>query len=249
MLELDGLGRRYGSRWAVRELSATLRPGEVVGFLGPNGAGKTTTIKMIAGLLIPSEGSVRLCGHDVEKEPEQAKQRLAYVPDRPYVPERLSARELLRYVAGLYGLEPAVVDELGVMELARFGLAGREDDLLGTYSHGMRQRALLASAFMRRPSGLLVDEPMVGLEPAGARLVKRMLRQAAEGGAVVLMSTHTLSVVEEVCDRVLMVGRGRLVADGDPRDLVAQMAARGGDEEANLEDLLIALTSEKGETP
>ena len=249
MLELDGLGRRYGSRWAVRELSATLHPGEVVGFLGPNGAGKTTTIKMIAGLLIPSEGSVRLCGHDVEREPEQAKQRLAYIPDRPYVPERLSARELLRYVAGLYGLEPAVVDERGMVELARFGLAGREDDLLGTYSHGMRQRALLASAFMRGPSVLLVDEPMVGLDPAGARLVKRMMRQAAEEGAVVLMSTHTLSVVDEVCDRVLMVGGGRLVADGAPRELVSQMAHRGEDEELNLEDLLIALTSEKGENP
>ena len=195
MLELKGIGRRYGTRWAVRELTSTLAPGQLVGFLGPNGAGKTTTIKMIAGLLVPSEGTVTIDGFDVVTSAEEAKRRLAYIPDRPYVPERLSPRELLRYVAGLYGLDDAVADTRGIEELGRFGLAGREDDLLGNYSHGMRQRVLLASAFMRDPALFLVDEPMVGLDPQGARLVKRVLREAADAGACVLMSTHTLTVV------------------------------------------------------
>lgn len=244
MLELTDLGRRYGTRWAVRHLDVGLRGGEVVGFLGPNGAGKTTTIKMIAGLLVPSEGTARIDGCDVVQDPEGAKRRLAYIPDRPYVPERLSARELLELVAGLYGLEPSVVTERGLGELRRFGLAGREDDLLSTYSHGMRQRALLAAAFMREPRVLLVDEPMVGLDPQGARLVKRVLREAADAGAAVLMSTHTLSVVEEVCDRVLVVGSGKLLADGTVAELRALV---GGDKEATLEELFIALTGHSDE--
>jgi len=246
MLELSGLGRRFGSRWAVRELSATLQAGQVVGFLGPNGAGKTTTIKMIAGLLVPSEGSARIDGHDVVKEREEAKRRLAYIPDRPYVPERLSARELLEYVAGLYGLDQGVVADRGMRALARFGLASREDDLLSSYSHGMRQRALLAAAFMRDPRVLLVDEPMVGLDPQGARLVKRVLREAADAGAVVLMSTHTLSVVEELCDRVLVVGSGQLLADGSVAELKERVAHPAGDS-ATLEELFIALTGRSDE--
>jgi ABC-2 type transport system ATP-binding protein len=241
-LELSQLGRRYGSRWAVRELDAALRPGEVVGFLGPNGAGKTTSIKMIAGLLVPSEGAVRVDGHDVQVEPELAKQRLAYIPDRPYVPERLSARELLAYVAGLYGLGRDIVETRGLEQLERFGLGGREDDLLGSYSHGMRQRVLLASAMMREPKVLLVDEPMVGLDPQGARLVKRVLREAAEGGAVVLMSTHTLTVVEEICDRVLVMRQGELVADGTVPELQAMIPPTDDGLPPTLEDLFIALT-------
>lgn len=247
MLELDDVGRRYGSRWAVRHLSATLLPGQVVGFLGPNGAGKTTSIKLIAGLLVPSEGAVRVNGHDVKTAPDRAKRDLAYIPDRPYVPERLSARELLSYVAGLYGLTPDVVDTVGIQELARFGLAGREDDLLGSYSHGMRQRVLLASAMMRKPKVFLVDEPMVGLDPQGARLVKRVLREAATDGAVVLMSTHTLQVVEELCDRVLVMRQGALVADGTVDDLRRLVPQAEGSEQITLEDLFIALTGHSEE--
>jgi ABC-2 type transport system ATP-binding protein len=243
VLELVGLSRRFGTRWAVHGLQATLAPGQVVGFLGPNGAGKTTSIKMIAGLLVPSEGRVKIDGIDVAEKPEQAKQLLAYIPDRPYVPERLSARELLAYVAGLYGLPDSVVQERGYKELQRFGLRGREDDLLGTYSHGMRQRVLLAAAFMREPKVLLVDEPMVGLDPQGMRLVKRVLREVADKGAVVLMSTHTLDVVEEVCDRVLVMGRGKLVADGTVPELKAKLPSANG----TLEDLFIALTGSSDE--
>jgi len=246
MLVLESLSRRFGHRTAVEPLDITLRPGEVVGFLGPNGAGKTTTIKMIAGLLIPSTGRVLVDGVDNVTHPEAAKQRLAYIPDRPYVPERLSARELLTFIAGLYGMDAAVVDDLGMAELARFGLKGREDDLLGGYSHGMRQRVLLASAFMRRPKVLLVDEPMVGLDPQGMRLVKRVLREAAEAGAVVLMSTHTLDIVEEVCDRVLVMGRGRLLADGKVADLVATLDVKDG-RSATLEDLFLKLTGSSEE--
>ena len=245
MLALLDLSRRFGARMAVQGLHAQLEPGQVVGFLGPNGAGKTTTIKMIAGLLVPSSGQVLIDGIDAAREPERAKARLAYIPDRPYVPERLSARELLRYVAGLYGLEEGVVEERGMAELARFGLRGREDDLLGSYSHGMRQRVLLAAALMRTPRVLLVDEPMVGLDPQGMRLVKRVLREVADTGAVVLMSTHTLDVVEEVCDRVLVMGRGRLVADGTVAELKARMPAR--ETPPTLEDLFIALTGASDE--
>jgi ABC-2 type transport system ATP-binding protein len=243
VLVLNDLSRRFGTRWAVQGLSADLRAGQVVGFLGPNGAGKTTSIKMIAGLLVPTSGTIHLDGIDVATAPESAKRRLAYIPDRPYVPERLSARELLAYVAGLYGLAGAVVDERGMEELARFGLRGREDDLLGTYSHGMRQRVLLAAALMRAPKVLLVDEPMVGLDPQGMRLVKRVLREVADTGAVVLMSTHTLDVVEEVCDRVLVMGRGKLVADGTVPELMSRLPSASG----TLEDLFIALTGSSDE--
>jgi ABC-2 type transport system ATP-binding protein len=247
MLQLVDLGRRFGTRWAVRDLNIVLKEGEVVGFLGPNGAGKTTSIKMIAGLLVPSTGKVVVDGKDTAVDPEGAKMRLAYIPDRPYVPERLSARELLSYVAGLYGLPDDVVDDVGMRELARFGLRGREDDLLGTYSHGMRQRVLLAAALMRTPRLLLVDEPMVGLDPQGMRLVKRVLQDVAAQGAVVLMSTHTLDVVEEVCDRVLVMGKGKLVADGTVPELLARLPAQDGAEPPTLEDLFIALTGTSDE--
>jgi ABC-2 type transport system ATP-binding protein len=246
MLVLESLSRTFGHRTAVDALNVSLMPGQVVGFLGPNGAGKTTTIKMIAGLLIPSTGRVLIDGVDNVRAPEEAKRRLAFIPDRPYVPERLSARELLRFIAGLYGLPDDVVDDAGMRELARFGLKGREDDLLGGYSHGMRQRVLLASAFMRRPRVLLVDEPMVGLDPQGMRLVKRVLREAANDGAVVLMSTHTLDIVEEVCDRVLVMGRGRLLADGGVKDLVAGLDLKDG-QPATLEDLFLKLTGSSDE--
>jgi ABC-2 type transport system ATP-binding protein len=246
MLVLEGLTRRFGHRTAVSGLDATLHPGQVVGFLGPNGAGKTTTIKMIAGLLVPSSGRVLVDGVDNVRSPEEARRKLAYIPDRPYVPERLSARELLAFIAGLYGIDGAVVDDVGIRELHRFGLKGREDDLLSSYSHGMRQRVLLASAFMRRTRVLLVDEPMVGLDPQGMRLVKRVLREAADAGAVVLMSTHTLDIVEEVCDRVLVMGRGRLLADGAVGELVGRLPVRNG-ERATLEDLFLQLTGSSEE--
>jgi ABC-2 type transport system ATP-binding protein len=246
MLVLESLSRRFGDRSAVDTLDVTLKPGQVVGFLGPNGAGKTTTIKMIAGLLVPSTGRVLIDGVDNVRFPEEAKRRLAYIPDRPYVPERLSARELLRFIAGLYGMSGDVVDDVGMHQLARFGLKGREDDLLGSYSHGMRQRVLLASAFMRQPRVLLVDEPMVGLDPQGMRLVKRVLREAADAGAVVLMSTHTLDIVEEVCDRVLVMGRGRLLADGAVSDLVGGLDVAEG-RQATLEDLFLKLTGSSEE--
>ncbi len=241
-LVLDDVGRRYADRWAVRHVSAALQPGQVTGFLGPNGAGKTTTMKLVAGLLVPTEGTVHISGVDVAQDPEAAKARLAYVPDRPYVPERLTARELLHYVAGLFGLSGEVVRTRGLDELARFGLAGREDDLLRTYSHGMRQRALLAASFMRQPELLLIDEPMVGLDPEGRRLIKRMLRRAAEEqGACVLMSTHTLDVVDELCDRVLVMNHGRLLADGTAADLRALVnTERPAD--VTLEDVFFALT-------
>jgi ABC-2 type transport system ATP-binding protein len=247
MLVLEQLTRRFGHRVAVADLNVALKPGEVIGFLGPNGAGKTTTIKMIAGLLVPSAGRVLVDGIDNVKDAEGAKRKLAYIPDRPYVPERLSARELLHFVAGLYGVDRAVVDDVGMRELARFGLKGREDDLLGGYSHGMRQRVLLASAFMRQPRVLLVDEPMVGLDPQGMRLVKRVLREAADAGAVVLMSTHTLDVVAEVCDRVLVMGKGKLLADGTVPDLVQSLPVGAGGTPATLEDLFLKLTGSSDE--
>jgi ABC-2 type transport system ATP-binding protein len=247
VLVLKDLSRHFGHRYAVRHLSADLRAGQVVGFLGPNGAGKTTSIKMIAGLLVPSDGTVEVDGIDVHMDPERAKARLAYIPDRPYVPERLSARELLAYVAGLYGLDPYLVEQRGLEELARFGLRGREDDLLGTYSHGMRQRVLLAAALMRAPKVLLVDEPMVGLDPQGMRLVKRVLREVADSGAVVLMSTHTLDVVEEVCDRVLVMGKGKLVADGTVPELLGKLSPSASGVTPTLEDLFIALTGSSDE--
>ncbi|GAB4444113.1 MAG: ABC transporter ATP-binding protein [Chloroflexi bacterium OHK40] len=236
MIEAIGLQKRYGEIVAVRGVDLAVEPGEIVGFLGPNGAGKTTTIKMLIGLLKPGAGTARIGGFDIQRQPLQAKALLGYVPDQPYLPEKLTAREYLQLIAGLYRLDPRAARQRGEELLRLFGLDGRGDELLGGYSHGMRQKAALAGALLHDPRAFFLDEPTVGLDPRSARLIKDILREVAARGTAVFMSTHILEIAERMCDRVFIINQGAIVAAGTLDQLRA-----GGD--ASLEDIFLSLTS------
>jgi ABC-2 type transport system ATP-binding protein len=214
VISVEHLVKEYGNFRAVDDLSLTVPPGEIHGFLGPNGAGKTTTMRMIAGLLRPSSGRILVNGHDLETEPEAAKASLGYIPDRPYVYDKLTAGEFLRFHGGLYGMDastvqPRVHEMLDLFELRRW-----EHELIESFSHGMKQRLVMGAAFLHRPRAIAVDEPMVGLDPRGARLIKDVLRRMSERGVALLMSTHTLEVAQEMCHRISIVQKGRIIAQG-----------------------------------
>ncbi len=241
MLRLDSVCKRYGDFVAVDDLSLHIAPGRLFGLLGPNGAGKTTTMKMVAGLVAPTSGRIEVGGLDVKTAPLEVKARIGYVPDRPNLYERLTAREYMYFIAGLYRMQKAVVlprtDEL----LGLFGLGHRRDALIEGFSHGMKQRLVMASVLLHEPSLLIVDEPMVGLDPRGIRLLKEVLRaQTRELGRTVVFSTHTLIDAEELCDEVAIIHRGRIVAQGAPRDLMAGE----GDARARLEEVFMQLTAD-----
>jgi ABC-2 type transport system ATP-binding protein len=238
MIELQNLTKRYGAFTAVDGLTLEIRRGTLYGLLGPNGAGKTTTMRMIAGILRPTSGTVRVGGDDVVRQPMQAKQRLGFIPDRPFVYDKLTGAEFLRFTAGLYGQSgPDVerrIDEL----LEVFELAPWKHELTESYSHGMRQKLIISSALVHRPEVIVVDEPMVGLDPKSARLLKELFRQYVARGGTVLMSTHTLEIAEVMCDQVGIVAGGRLVAAGTVGALRVETAS--GD--ASLEELFLKLT-------
>ncbi len=236
MIEAIDLIKSYGNTQAVRGVSLRVQPGEIVGFLGPNGAGKTTTIKMLIGLLRPTSGIARIGGHDLQQEAIAAKRLLGYVPDQPYLPEKLSAREFLEYIAGLYQLERADAQRHGDELLRLFGLYERGDELIGGFSHGMRQKTALAAALLHNPQAFFLDEPTVGLDPRSARLIKDILREIADQGTAVLMSTHILEIAERMCDRVAIINQGQLIATGTLEEL------RGGRTGESLEDIFLALT-------
>jgi ABC-2 type transport system ATP-binding protein len=238
VLEVSNLVKQYGKFTAVGGISLDVKPGEVVALLGPNGAGKTTTLKIIAGLLLPTSGEVRIEGVSVHEQPEKARESLGYVPDRPFVYERLTAREFMAFVADLYQMDLKTALPEGDRWLAKFGLAAFANERIEQYSHGMKQRLVMASAFFRRPRAMVIDEPMVGLDPRGARLVKAVFRSAAEDGAAILLSTHSLAMAEEVCDRAVILFRGGIVAAGNLADLRSQVGLGG----AALEDVFLALT-------
>ena len=221
MIAIHDLVKHYGQFTAVDGVSLEVTPGEIHGFLGPNGAGKTTTIRMIAGLLKPTSGRVTIAGRDLAREPEAAKRALGFIPDRPYLYEKLTAAEFLRFHGGLYGLEGAAVEERARELLALFELSSWANELVESFSHGMKQRLVMCSAFLHRPQAVLVDEPMVGLDPRGARLIKDVFRQMSRKGVAILMSTHTLEVAEEMCDRIAIIQGGRIVARGTVPELLA----------------------------
>lgn len=237
LIETVDLVKRFGDKVAVDQVSFTVHGGEIFGFLGPNGAGKTTTIKMIVGLLRPTSGVVRVGGFDVQQQALQAKAVSGYVPDEPNLYEKLSARELLRFVGDLYGI-PA--DQVGrrTDELLRlFDLTEAGDDTIDSYSHGMRQKTALAAALVHDPQLLVLDEPTVGLDPKSARLIKDILRQLADRGAAVFLSTHILEIAERMCDRIGIINRGELIAVGTMEEL--RSLGRG---ESTLEDIFLGLT-------
>jgi ABC-2 type transport system ATP-binding protein len=236
VLHIDNLTKRFGRQTAVDDLSLVARPGEVLALLGPNGAGKTTTIRCTVGLAAPSSGSVRVAGHDIRREAQAAKRAMGYVPDRAWFYPKVSARELLRYIAGIRGVsDPSRrMDDL----LARFRISRYADALTESYSHGMRQRLAFCAALIGEPRLLIVDEPMVGLDVQGHRDVKLLFRELAAGGRTVVLTTHTLAVAEEIADRIALIDRGRLVALGT----MAELRALTRRTDANLEELFLHLT-------
>jgi len=238
MIRLTNLTKRYGSFTAVDGLDLEIPAGTLFGFLGPNGAGKTTTLRMIAGILKPSGGRVEIAGQDVSANPLAAKSRLGYIPDRPFVYDKLTGAEFLRFVAGLYGQEGAVVERRIDELLDVFELATWKNELIESYSHGMRQKLIISSALIHRPEVIVVDEPMVGLDPRAARLLKDLFRGFVDRGGTVLMSTHTLEIAEALCDQMAIIQGGRIVAHGAMADLRRQQDA--GD--LGLEDLFLRLT-------
>ena len=238
MIRLEGLTKHYGSFVAVDHISLEVGKGLLYGCLGPNGAGKTTTLRMIAGILRPTDGRVLLDGDDVHRTPIVAKQKLGFIPDRPFVYDKLTGAEFLRFVAGLYGQDGDGVERRITELLDVFELSSWKDELVESYSHGMRQKLIISSALIHRPAVIVVDEPMVGLDPKAARLLKDIFRQFVTRGGTVLMSTHTLEVAEAMCDRVAIIQHGKIVAEGTVDDIRRQHKA--GD--ASLEELFLKLT-------
>lgn len=248
MLEARGLTRRFGNFTAVDDISLSVPPGQIFGLLGPNGAGKTTTVKMMTGLLRPTGGRVLIGGHDIVTDPLEARSLIGYVADEPCLYERLTPAEFLRFNGELYGVPPAELTERVHRLLALFDLAGRADSMIEGFSHGMKQKTALAGALVHHPKLLFLDEPTVGLDPRGARMLKAILKRLALRGVTVVLSTHILEIAERLCDRVAIMFRGRVVADGTMDELRAANGQRslediflqitGGD---NLEELLASL--------
>ncbi len=242
MIKADSLTKKYGALTAVSNLNLRISPGEVFGFLGPNGAGKTTTIRMLVGLLSPTSGSAEICGINVYQDPIKAKSMIGFVPDTPDLYEKLSAREFLEFVADLRKIDSQTaagrIDNL----LGLFDLANRQDELLGGYSHGMRQKICIAAALIGKPKVLFLDEPTVGLDPRSARLVKDILREFADEGGTVFCSTHILEIAEKMCDRVGIIQKGRLIAEGSVEELRHKSLSSEGAEDKTLEDLFLELT-------
>ncbi len=219
MIRVHELVKRYGAFTAVDGVSLDVEAGEIHGFLGPNGAGKTTSIRVIAGLLKPTSGRVTIYGHDLATEAEAAKAALGFIPDRPYIYEKLTAGEFLRFHGGLYGMDGNGVGERVGEMLDLFELRRWEGELVESFSHGMKQRLVMCAAFLHRPRAVLVDEPMVGLDPRGARLIKQVFRHMSAKGVSILMSTHTLEVAQEMCDRISIIHKGRIIARGTVDEL------------------------------
>jgi len=238
VLELEGLVKRYGTFPAVKGVDLEVHPGEIFGFLGPNGAGKTTTIRMVAGILQPSEGRIRVGGVDLVAEPGRAKEKIGYIPDRPFLYEKLSGAEFLRFVAALWGREGSEVEARIDRFLDLFSLSQWKHELVESYSHGMRQKLLISSALLHDPDLVVVDEPMVGLDPRSARILKDLLRSFVDRGGTVFLSTHTLEVAEVLCDRIAIISAGEIIARGTMPELRAQADAG----EVGLEELFLKVT-------
>lgn len=243
MIHTEGLTKRFGNRDAVHDLNLDVAAGEFFCFLGPNGAGKTTTIKMLTGLLHPTRGRALLDGYDIQGQPVEAKRIIGYVPDSPFLYEKLTGREFLRFVAGLYQLSGERIEGYGETLLKLFELGEVADQLIEDYSHGMRQKLSFVACFLHEPKMVVVDEPWVGLDPKNIRFVKDFLRhKTREEGLTVFMSTHTLSIAEEVADRIGIIHRGSLLHVGTVQEIMA-MAKRPG----SLEDVFLELTQENGQ--
>jgi ABC-2 type transport system ATP-binding protein len=238
MIRLEGVTKRYGRFTAVHELDLEVRRGELFGFLGPNGAGKTTTIRMVTGILRPTTGTIHIADRDMLADPVAAKRHIGYIPDRPVLYDKLTGSEFLRFVSGLWGHDDAATEKRANDLLELFDLTAWKDTLVESYSHGMRQKLLISSALVHSPDVIVVDEPMVGLDPRAARLIKDLLRAFVDQGGTVFLTTHTLEVAEALCDRIAIMHAGRIRAMGSMQELRAEAAAGA----AGLEEIFLKLT-------
>ncbi|MBC8317628.1 MAG: ABC transporter ATP-binding protein [Desulfobulbaceae bacterium] len=236
-LEVTHLSKNFSDFKAVEDISLTIEKGEIFGFLGPNGAGKTTTIKMMAGLLKPDSGSITIGGHNLAKDPLVCKKITGYIPDRPYLYEKLTGRELLQFIASLYHLSGEEFEKCQ-RYLELFDLTDWQDHLIESYSHGMRQKLIMTSVFMLDSPLIIVDEPMVGLDPKSARIVKELFKQHARSGKTIFLSTHSLEIAEELCNRIGIILKGRLKSLGTVDTLRKEAKMEGSD----LEDVFLELT-------
>jgi len=242
MISIKNLSKKYGDFQAVRDLNLDVDAGEVFGFLGPNGAGKTTTIRVLAGLLPPTSGEVKVGGFDVLTQSLEAKAVTGFIPDTPFLFERLTGSEFLRFTGRLYGVSNTAAFSRTEEQLHFFDLEEWGDQLIESYSHGMKKRLAMAAALLHKPRVLIVDEPMVGLDPLGARKVRELFRVLAGEGMTVFLTTHELSTAEAVCDRLAVIHHGELAALGNVEELAALVKAPG----SHLEEIFLRLTIEGG---
>jgi ABC-2 type transport system ATP-binding protein len=239
MIQLSALTKQFGKFTAVDAIDLSVPPGELFGFLGPNGAGKTTTLRMIAGILKPTAGTVKIAGIDIALDPIGAKTKLGFIPDRPFIYEKLTGAEFLRFVAGLYGQEGAKVEHRARELMALFDLEEWRDELVESYSHGMRQKLIVSSAFVHRPEVIVVDEPHVGLDPKSIKILRDLFKEYVRRGHTIMMSTHTLDAAEMLCDRIAIIHAGRIAACGTMDEL-----RKGAQQGSGLEEIFLRLTGQ-----
>ena len=239
MIAIKNLTKRYGDVVAVNDLNIHITQGEIFGFIGPNGAGKTTTIKMVGGILVPTAGDIRICDIAMSENPEAAKQKIGFIPDRPYLYEKLTGMEFLKFIADLYRMDTRHFLRKAHEKLELFALSDWSEELIESYSHGMKQRLIMASALLHEPEVIIVDEPMVGLDPRGIKLVKDLFKHLSENGTTVFISTHTLQVAEDMCHRVGIINKGTLIAVDSPEKLKQDLQTA----DADLEDVFLKLTN------
>lgn len=239
MITVQNLSRSFGTFHAVSNISFSVEKGEIFGFLGVNGAGKTTTLRMLSGILRPSNGTIQIGSHDLYRAPVEAKSLIGYIPDRPYLYPKLTPRELLYFVGQLYGVKSSDIETRGTALLTEYGLIEKANVLIDALSHGMKQRLATVAALLHEPEVLIIDEPMVGLDPYGAKLLKKRLRAYRAKGTSVLLSTHSLHVAEEIADRVAIIEAGKILAIGK----IDEIRAQSGVEGANLEELFLKITT------
>ena len=242
MIEIQGCTKSYGDLVAVNNLSLTIKESKIFGLLGPNGAGKSTTIKMMVGLLRPDSGAIKIGGYDISEDPVNAKRIMAYIPEKGHVYEKLTASEYLSFIRGLYGMDTHTSQKTANEYLEIFGLTEWQDELIGNFSMGMKQRLLLTSAFMRDPKVVILDEPHNGLDPKGVRLLKDVLFKLRDGGTTIILSTHIIAIAEQICDAIAIINRGSVIAQGSNEDLGHY--AKSADK--NLEDIFLRLTADYG---
>lgn len=245
MIRTEKLTKSYGRIEALKGVDLHIRDGEFYGFLGPNGAGKTTTVKIMAGLLRPTSGRAVIGGYDISREPLRAKKIIGFIPDRPYIYEKLTAYEFLTFTSRLFDVDGGEAERRIDEYLDLFGLSNWKHELIESFSHGMRQKTVMAAALLHRPKVIIVDEPMVGLDPKGAKLVKKILKGLCKKGTTVFMSTHSLPVAEELCDRIGIIQEGKVIAEGAMEEL--REMAKGSPHAAHgkLEDIFLSLTGEE----